>query len=65
MCAVEMNLARNVTGMERLTLHYDSVEEFGWLACFKCLLFFRFEQDSLQNPVCRFYSSYEGKLKKR
>ena len=27
-----------------LTLYYDSVEELGWLACFKCLLF-RFEED--------------------
>ena len=23
-----------------LTLYYDSVEELGWLACFKCLCFF-------------------------
>ena len=30
--------------MGRLTLYYDSVEELGRLAWFKCL-FFRFEQD--------------------
>ena len=30
--------------MGRLTLYYDSVEELGQLACFKCLLF-RFEED--------------------
>ena len=39
MFAVEMNLAWNFTGTERLTLYYDSVEELGWLACFKCLFF--------------------------
>ena len=33
-CAVEMNLAWNFTGTERLTLYYDSVEELGRLACF-------------------------------
>ena len=32
------------TGMGCLTLYYDSVEELGRLACFKCLLF-RFEED--------------------
>ena len=42
-CAVEMNLAWKLTGTERLTLYYDSVEELGQLACFKC--FFRFEQE--------------------
>ena len=31
-----MNLAWNLTGTERL-LYYDSVEELGRLACFKCL----------------------------
>ena len=34
-----MNLTRNLTGTERLTLHYDSVEELGQLASFKCLIF--------------------------
>ena len=34
-----MNLARNYTGTGRLTLYYDSVEELGRLACFKCLFF--------------------------
>ena len=43
-CAVEMNLARNLTGTERLILYYNSVEELGRLACFKGL-FFRFEQE--------------------
>ena len=38
-CAVEMNLAWNFTGKERLTLYYDSVEELGWLACSKCIFF--------------------------
>ena len=28
-CAVELNLAWNLTETERLTLHYDSVEELG------------------------------------
>ena len=32
-----MNLTRNLSGTERLTLHYDSVEELGQLVCFKCL----------------------------
>ena len=32
-----MNLTRKLTGTERLTLYYDSVEELGQLACFKCL----------------------------
>ena len=35
--AVEMNLTWNLTGTERLTLYYDSVEELGQLACFKCI----------------------------
>ena len=39
-----MNLVWNQTGTGRLTLYYDSVEELGRLACFKCLLF-RFEED--------------------
>ena len=38
-CAVEMNLTWNLTETERLTLHYDSVEELGRLACFQCLFF--------------------------
>ena len=38
-CTVEMNLAWNVTGTERFTLYYDSVEELGRLACFKSLFF--------------------------
>ena len=43
-CAVEMNLTWKLIGTERLTLYYDSVEELGQLACFKCL-FFCFEQE--------------------
>ena len=39
-----MNLVWNLTGTGHLTLYYDSVEELGWLACFKCLLF-RLEED--------------------
>ena len=35
-----MNLAWNLTGRERLTLYYDSVEEFGRLPCLKWRLFF-------------------------
>ena len=38
-CAVEMNLAWKLTRTERLTLYYDSVDELGQLACFKCLFF--------------------------
>ena len=38
-CAVEMNLTWKLTGTERLTLYYDSVEELGQLACFQCLFF--------------------------
>ena len=34
-----MNLTWKLTGMECLTLYYDSVEELGQLACFKCLFF--------------------------
>ena len=34
-----MNLAWKLTGTEHLTLYYDSVEELGQLACFKCLFF--------------------------
>ena len=41
MCAVEMNLTWKLTGTERLTLYYDSVEELGQLACFKCLFLLR------------------------
>ena len=37
---MEMNLVCKLTGTERLTLYYDSVEELGQLACFKCLIFF-------------------------
>ena len=40
-CAVEMNLTWKLTGTERLTLYYDSVEELGQLACFKCLFLLR------------------------
>ena len=36
---MEMNLAWKLTGTERLTLYYNSVEELGQLACFKCLFF--------------------------
>ena len=36
---MEMKLAWKLTGTERLTLYYDSVEELGHLACFKCLFF--------------------------
>ena len=36
---MEMNLASKLTGTERLTLYYDSVEELGQLASFKCLFF--------------------------
>ena len=36
---MEMNLVCKLTGTERLTLYYDSVEELGQLACFKCLFF--------------------------
>ena len=45
--AVEMNLTWNLTGTERLTLYYESVEELGQLAYFK-FLFFRFEQEWLR-----------------
>ena len=38
-CAVEINLAWNLTEMERLTLYYDSVEELLRLGCFQCLFF--------------------------
>ena len=34
-----MSLTWKLTGTERLTLYYDSVEELGQLACFKCLFF--------------------------
>ena len=34
-----MNLASKLTGTERLTLYYDSVEELGQLPSFKCLFF--------------------------
>ena len=36
---MEMNLAWKLTGTERLTLYYDSVEELGQLACVKRLFF--------------------------
>ena len=36
---MEMNLASKLTGTERLTLYYDSVEELGQLECFRCLFF--------------------------
>ena len=39
-----MNLVWSYTGTGHLTLYYDSVEELGQLACFKCLLFC-FEED--------------------
>ena len=38
-CAAEMNLTWKLTGTERLTLYYDSVEVLRQLACFKCLFF--------------------------
>ena len=34
-----MNLTWKLTGTERLTLYYDSLEELRQLACFKCLFF--------------------------
>ena len=37
-----MNLTWKLTGTERLTLYYDSVEELGQLACFKRFFFFFF-----------------------
>ena len=36
-CTVEMNLTWKLTGTERLTMYYDSVEELRQLACFTCL----------------------------
>ena len=39
-CALEMNLTRKLTGTERLTLYYDSVQELGQLACSKFFFFF-------------------------
>ena len=54
-CAVEMNLAWNLTERERLTLYFDFAEELRRLACFYCF-FFRFERESVQNPVCSLYS---------
>jgi len=38
-CAVEMNLAWNLTERERLTLYYDSAEELGRLAGFQWFFF--------------------------
>ena len=38
-CAVEMNLTWKLTGTERLTMYYDSVQELRQLAYFKCLFF--------------------------
>ena len=38
-CAVEINVAWNLTDTERLSLYYDSAEELGRLACFQCLFF--------------------------
>ena len=35
-----MNLTWKLTGTERLTLYYDSVEELGQLACSKWFFFF-------------------------
>ena len=35
-----MNLTSKLTGTERLTLYYDTVEELGQLACSKCFFFF-------------------------
>ena len=40
-CAVEMNLTWKLTGTERLTLYYDSVEELGQLECCKGLFLLR------------------------
>ena len=34
-----MNLTWKLTGTERLTLYYDSVDELGQLACSKCFFF--------------------------
>ena len=58
-CDMEMNLAWNLTEMERLTLYYDSVAA-GMLS----LSFFRFEQDSLQNRVCGVYVFLRGETQK-
>ena len=38
-CAVEMNLAWNLTEKVRSTLYYDSLEELGWLAGFQSFFF--------------------------
>ena len=40
-CAVEMNFTWKLTGTERLTLYYDSVEELGQLACSKYFFLLR------------------------
>ena len=53
-CAVEMNLAWNLSGTDRLTLCYDSAEELRRVACFKWSCF-QSEQESLQNQVCSLY----------
>ena len=62
-CGDEFGLTA-LTGMECLTLHYDSVEKLGWLACFKCL-FFASSRSHFRIKYVAFYSSYERKLGKR
>ena len=52
-CGDEFGLEFNETGTGRLTLYYDSVEELGRLACFKCLLF-RFEEDHFRSEYVAF-----------
>ena len=44
-CAVEMNLAWKLTGMECLTLYYDSVEELAHGSWHALSVFFCFEQE--------------------
>ena len=53
-CGDEFGLELNWNGALN-PVYYNSVEELGRLACFKCL-FFSLRAGSLQNRVCSFYS---------
>ena len=63
-CAVEANLAWNLTGEEHLTLYYDSVEELGEAGMFSVFFFSSLSGGQSRIVCVAFTLSYERKIKK-
>ena len=61
---MEMNLASKLTGTERLTLYYDSVEELGEAGMFSVSFFSSLSGGQSRIVCVAFTLSYERKIKK-